>query len=371
MPGKPLILYRYINRQLFATTMVVTVVLMLVLVGGRFIRYLAEAAVGKIAASAIFSIMFFRLPEFLQLILPLSFYIAVLLVLGRMHLDNEMVVIRAGGMGTGGLLRGLLLPIVMMMVVVAGFSLYATPRGGAQAARILQAQKERSALALLTPGRFRVSDAGGGQRVTYAESINSETGTLHNIFISQAWPGEGDEPARTLVVRAKTGEIVHRNQVRYLMLRNGIQYLGRPGRADYRVAEFQQALIRLGSSDTGPATVASNTRLTLELLGKQSPAAQAALQWRVSLILIVPLMILLAVPLARANPRQGAFMRLIPALLLYLLYAGALVVMRSQIENARLPLPWYLHMGWVHLLVALGVGGVYAWPKLRTWRGGR
>lgn len=91
-----MILYRYINRQLFVTTVVVTFVLVMVLVSGRFIKYLAEAAVGDIAADALFLIMAFRLPEFLQMILPLSLYIGVLLVLGRMYVDNEMVVLKAG-----------------------------------------------------------------------------------------------------------------------------------------------------------------------------------------------------------------------------------------------------------------------------------
>ena len=77
------------------TTVLVTFILVMVLVSGRFIKYLAEAAAGQIAADALFLVMAFRLPEFLQMILPLSLYIAILLVLGRMHMDNEMVVLRA------------------------------------------------------------------------------------------------------------------------------------------------------------------------------------------------------------------------------------------------------------------------------------
>ncbi|UWN49162.1 hypothetical protein ASALC70_01358 [Alcanivorax sp. ALC70] len=82
------------------TTVMVTFILVMVLVSGRFIKYLAEAAAGQIAADALFLVMAFRLPEFLQMILPLSLYIAILLVLGRMHMDNEMVVLRAGARAT-------------------------------------------------------------------------------------------------------------------------------------------------------------------------------------------------------------------------------------------------------------------------------
>ena len=77
----------------------VTFILVMVLVSGRFIKYLAEAAAGEIAADALFLVMAFRMPEFLQMIVPLSLYIGLLLVLGRMHMDNEMVVLQAGGQG--------------------------------------------------------------------------------------------------------------------------------------------------------------------------------------------------------------------------------------------------------------------------------
>src|SRR5690606_15569162 len=105
--GPTLILHRYINRQVFVTTVLVTFILVMVLVSGRFIKYLAEAAAGQIAADALFLVMAFRLPEFLQMILPLSLYISLLLVLGRMHMDNEMVVLQAGGQGHGRIIRSL------------------------------------------------------------------------------------------------------------------------------------------------------------------------------------------------------------------------------------------------------------------------
>ncbi|WP_414430768.1 LptF/LptG family permease [Alcanivorax sp. IL3] len=63
--GQPLILHRYINRQVFLTTVMVTFILVMVLVSGRFIKYLAEAAAGEIAADALFLVMAFRMPEFL------------------------------------------------------------------------------------------------------------------------------------------------------------------------------------------------------------------------------------------------------------------------------------------------------------------
>ena len=44
-----------------------------------------------------------------------------------------------------------------------------------------------------------------------------------------------------------------------------------------------------------------------QLLKDKSAAAKAELHWRITLILAVPLMALIAVPMSKVNPRQGRF----------------------------------------------------------------
>ncbi len=359
-----MILYRYINRQLFTTTLVVAVVLTTMIIGTRFVQYLADAARGEIAANAIFAILLFRLPEFLQLILPLSMYIGVLLVFGRLHVDNEMVVMKSGGIGPGALLRGLVLPVIMMTLLVGFCSLYATPRGGAAEDRVVEEQKQRSALELLAPGRFHESSSGGGQRTTYAESMDRGAGELNNVFISDLRERTPGRP-RMLIVRADTGRIVHRDDVRYLELSDGVQYRGEPGRADYGVADFERALVRLGDNQGPDLATEIEGRPTRELLNATGPEVRAELQWRFSLMVLVPLTMLLALRLSRVRPRQGPFMRMIPALLLFMLYVGGLLVMRSRMEDySGSALPWYLDMVWVHATAALVVTLAYVWPRL-------
>src|SRR3546814_5551804 len=65
---------------------------------GRFIKYLAQAASGALDPGSLFLIMGFRLPGFLQLILPLGLFLGILLAYGRLYLDSEMTVLSATGM---------------------------------------------------------------------------------------------------------------------------------------------------------------------------------------------------------------------------------------------------------------------------------
>ncbi|MNF73225.1 Lipopolysaccharide export system permease protein LptF [compost metagenome] len=76
---------------------------------------------------------------------------------------------------------------------------------------------------------------------------------------------------------------------------------------------------------------------TLELLGTQDSQLMAELQWRLSLPLSILVLTFLVVPLARVNPRQGRYAKLLPAILLYLSYFLLLSAARSAIDSGRLP----------------------------------
>ena len=364
-----MILYRYLNRQILMTTLVVTTVLVMVLVSGRFIKYLADAAAGKIPAEALFLIMGLRLPEFLQMILPLSLFIAMMLVIGRLYSENEMTVVQACGVGQGRLVRGLMAPIVSAMMVVGLFSLYVTPFGDAEVARIFDEQDQRSALELLSPGRFHVRPEDRGQRATYAEGLDRKEGLLKGVFISELRQ-QGEELVEPVNVRARQGQVVEQGGQLFLKLEDGIQYRGVPGSAAFSELRFEEALLYIERPAAGNRQPKVRGLPTQVLLEREDVGARAELQWRVSLIMMVPMVMLAALPLGRVNPRQGRFLRFIPGLVGFLLYLGLLLVLRSQISDFQgQKLPLWMHMGWVHVLVLLIVALLYREHELRWWLG--
>jgi lipopolysaccharide export system permease protein len=75
----------------------VTLVLLVVALTGRFIQYLGQAVAGELATDALLLLIVFRLPDFLLVIVPLAFFLSILLVYGRMYAENEMVVLIASG----------------------------------------------------------------------------------------------------------------------------------------------------------------------------------------------------------------------------------------------------------------------------------
>ena len=64
------------------TLLAVCAVLLLISMSGRFVKYLADAAAGELSADVLFLLMGYRLPNFLELILPLSMFLGILLTYG-------------------------------------------------------------------------------------------------------------------------------------------------------------------------------------------------------------------------------------------------------------------------------------------------
>ena len=74
---------------------------------------------------------------------------------------------------------------------------------------------------------------------------------------------------------------------------------------------------------------------------------------------------LLAVPLSKVNPRQGRFLKLLPAIFLYMAYLGLLIAARGALDKGRLPPA--LGLWWVHgIFFAVGMLLLY-WERLSLW----
>ena len=92
----------------------------MILVSGRFVKYLANAVDGSLDAEVIFTVIAYRIPGILELTLPLAFFVAVLLSFGRMYIDNEMSVLKACGISENKLL-GYTLIIAAFLAATVGW----------------------------------------------------------------------------------------------------------------------------------------------------------------------------------------------------------------------------------------------------------
>lgn len=337
---------KYLARDIFSHTFAVALVLFLVVFSGRFIRYLAEAAVGDLSSDVLFPVMFYKLPSFFELILPLALFIGILLSLGRLYADSEMVVLKACGVSANRLAAYTLIPATIIALMVGLLSLWIAPDGSAKAQALLENPRAAEGLQVMAPGRFKKQR--NGDYVTYTERID-EDGTMHNVFIvERERRADGDQLSITF---AAEGALIYDRDTsrRYLELRDGTRFGGRPGRLEYDGVRFARYGELIPEREGGiRQALRIDAVPTLTLFESDEPAHRAALMWRLSLPLFVPVIAVMALALSRTDARRGRYARLGPALMVFLAYFLVLNQLRAVIEGGGAPALMLL----AHLLFA-------------------
>ncbi len=339
---------RYINRELAGVFLVTLAMLLLVAVGGRFIGYLQEAAMGKFTGSTVLTIMYLRLPEFVQMVAPFAAYVAVVLTLGRLHADQEMVVLQGAGASTGRILRWLSITLVPIAMLVAFFSWYLTPLSERVLTEFLAEQRAESEFETVSPGTFHIYDS--GRRVTYSEAMSEDRRTLLDVFISQRL-----DDGRQVTVWAQRGRqyVDPQSGSHYLILTKGRRYEGTPGDAHFRIIEFDELRQRLEVSHRRADDrfdVQAQATLSLD----DTVEATAEWHWRLAMPLFCLVGGLLALSVSRVKPRQGRFARVVPGMLVMLFYYLSLLINRNAIAQEQIPAMlglWGVHLAF--LLAAL------------------
>ena len=349
-----MIIFRYLTREILLTMAAVAGVLLLVIMGSRFIRYFTDAAEGDIPASILGNLMLYHLPGFLELILPLAFFLGILLAYGQLYLNSEITVLVACGISPVRLLQVSLVPAALVAVLVGLCSLWLTPAGALKTETTLEEQRSRLDFTALAPGRFQ--DFGGG-RTAYTESFSADGQRMQEVFISERQRRRDGTP-ETAVTRAGSGyqTVDPETGSRFLVLADGERYSVEPGRFEAERLEFETYAVRLSLGSEQRDLDAAEYATTTELFGDESDRAHAQLQWRLSLPLMVFILTLMAMPLSRVNPRQGRFAKLLPAIFLHICYLSLLLAALDAIGRGSLPATigmWPIHG--VFLVLGLGL----------------
>lgn len=355
-----MIVSRYILREVVVSLLAVTGVLYVIYVSNRFIRLLADAEGGTLPADVVIQLLALKSLSNLVTLLPLALFFAVLIALGRLYRDNEMIALTACGVSPAAVLRTVLWCAFGFAGVVAGISLYAGPWAEEQAYRIQDVLQTSADTRSMAAGRFR--SLRDGRLVFYTEELSDDGRTMKNVFVETENRG-----VRNVLSAERAYYVVHEDSGdRYLVLQDGHRYEGQPGDPQFKIISFKEHGLLVEERALTPAARKVVAHPTPALLAQRGPYDLAELQWRIAMPLATVLLAALAVPLARTTPRQGRFAKLFVAVLVYVIYMNLLVVSRSWLERGTVS-PW-LGMWWVHGLLLLLVVTAMARQLGLTWR---
>lgn len=367
-----MIINRYITREVISVMLAVLSVLVLIFLCTEFSRYLQQAAEGNIPINALVKLFGIAIPALISLLLPLAYFLGLLLGYGRLYVDNEMVVMNACGMSRKYLLGVTMKQAVVLAIIVAILDFWFVPYLARYKEQLLANGAADSILQSILPGQFQESP--DHKQVFYIQKISHDRHKISGIFMAQISAVNQPEKlvdnnhswdvsyARTAY--ETTDKMTHDD---FFTSDKGFRYVGMPGEPNYMIIQFDKYSLRLAGEQIGSESTKAQAVPTRMLLNNyNNPVYAAELQWRAALPISVLLMAFLAVPLSRVRPRQGRFVKLLPAILIYLLYANMLYVARSWVSDGTVSIMF--GMWWIHIVLLIVASLFYVdWYKVRRF----
>jgi LPS export ABC transporter permease LptF/LPS export ABC transporter permease LptG len=305
-------------------------------------------------------------PGVLTFTLPIAVLVGVLIGLGRMSADSELIAMNAVGMGA----RRLLLPIGAFALAGVVLTLCMTLWLGPISIRTFRTLADRlrasQASFQIQP---RVFDERFPHLVLYVQDVSAAATRWHGIFLAES--DLGDVSRLTLAENAIV--IAQRDQDKLeLHLDNGSTHEFSPRDPNhYALSVFAQRDLSINISDlAGQETrELTNAERSLSALaarrGADALPARVELQRRFAFPLACLVFALAAIPLGARPRRGGRAAGFLIAILLVCAYYAVFIVGAGLARNGKIP-PW---LGIWAANIALAVGGLALMPRVERMPG--
>jgi lipopolysaccharide export system permease protein len=337
---------RYLLAEVTKVFAAIMLTLMLIMVSMLLLRTLEEVNVGALSNDAVLHYLGLQILRDTASLLPPAYFIAVLVTLGRLARDSELIAFGACGFGPVQLYRALLLFAVPLSLVTGWFALIGQPYASLQVQIIEDAQEQRATqVAGLRAGRFYQQEDG---RITFYAAEIDERNRLRGIFLQDR---RGERPSLVLADRG-TYERDADTGAERVVLEAGRRYDGTPGTAAYRLAEFDRYTYFLDNDEAGEIERRRRAaQPTRELIGSDSRRDRAELGHRLAAPLAIYSLALLAIPLTNLSPRQRGTARLLLAFLAYFAFFNLQRLAENWYETGLTP-PW-MGVLWYQVVIVL------------------
>lgn len=317
-----------VRRELARSFGATLVVILTIVITMMLIRTLGLAAGGAVAPEDVVLLLGYTALGHLPTMLALSLFIAVVVTLGRMYRESEMVIWFASGLGLGRFVRPVLRMAWPVLLVVGLLLLFVWPWGNRSSAELRSRYEQRSDLSRVAPGVFQASR--DGSRVFFVDRASQEGVEGHNVFVLTRKP-----PVES-VVSARSGQLMDEGQDKVLQLDRGQRNEIDTDSGQRTLASFERYRVVVGDGMVRSAEAAPpKTMDTLALLRDRGLRQQAELAWRFGLLLAAGNLLLLGVGLAATQPRRASNWNLLLALMTFVVYFNLINLSQAWIASGR------------------------------------
>ena len=352
-----MLLERYLAREIAKPFLVISSIIIAIFVSFNWVRFLGQAVEAKLPTSMIFTLIMYKVIIALEVLLPVSLLLSIVLGLGRLHSELEITALSACGVSPLKIIKVVFILALGLSIIVSSLSLVIRPWAYQQSYE-LQAKAETGfRISDLEAGRFYEREKKDGSLVLFMKDIDYQAGKMKHVFVQTE---KGDNIRIISAREAYERRDPTTNQIVPVLV-NGFEYKLSRHEGINRISEFNELTIYPNDKKAVYYTrrAAPNSRLATS----SNPKEIAEFQWRLSTGLSTLLLALLGIPLSRATPRQGKYAKIFVAVITFAIYynlgAVAITWVEQGIVNPDFPGIW-----WVNGLLGM-ILLITAWPP--TW----
>jgi lipopolysaccharide export system permease protein len=349
-----------VRRELARSFGATLVVILTIVITMMLIRTLALAAGGEVAPADVVLLLGYTALGYLPMMLGLSMFVAVVVVLGRMYRDSEMVIWFASGLGLGRFVRPVLQMAWPVLTVAAALLLFVWPWGNRSSEELRNRYEQRTDLARVAPGVFQTSR--DGSRVFFVDRASQEGVEAHHVFVLTR------KPPLESVVSARSGRLTLEGSDRVLHLDHGQRNEVNSETGARSLASFESYRVLVGETTARRAQEApAKTMATLDLMRQATPRHQGELAWRFGMLLAAANLLLLGIGVSATQPRRASNWNLLLALLTFVAYFNLVNLSQAWIAAGRfamVPTLLWIHGG----ALALGLALIWWRDHAAVWR---
>ena len=330
---------QYIIREIISPLVIVLIVFSGLFVCFSGAQLLADATSESIGVVLIIKLIIMKTLIAQDVLIPISLYASIIIALGRLHRDQEIIVMAASGISETSILWAVMAAVIPVAVIIGIFSIIVRPWAYSHVYLTDAYIYGDANFDKYQAGRFYGDEDKG--RVIYLKNKNPESGDMKAVFMYTHADKSSD------LILSKSGKQIKKKGSKFseLQLYDGYMYrISQEGKRD-SVIRFSKFVYTPDSeSKIGYKRKMVNFN---SLLNSKNPEDIAELQWRLSRPLAAVILALLAVPLSRTSPRQGRGEKVLIAAIVFAIYYNLTALAQSWVEQGLVgeyPGVWWLHV---------------------------
>ena len=323
------ILSKSLNMEVFRSSIGVLLIFFLLVVGSRIVGYFEQAAEGNIDPGIILSVITLRFPDFITLLIPLSFFLGLLITIGRLNSEGEIHGYFSAGLSKFNLIKFLLPQAFIYFFITLVLSLYIAPYTKNLSKDLLVIDSFEEQIDAIQSDEIVSLDDGGFLYVQTADE-----GLIKGVKLFQV-----DEDNSFIVI---SDELLttEKDKTIELNLKNGSFYGGLFSESSKIISNFNNFNFEIDKNMSQ-----SNDLSLTKLFDYSSASDQATFQWNISIPITILILLLYGIYISSSKPREGKFSFMLPGMLIYVSYLSLLILSREFISDNPSSIfnLWFIH----------------------------